>query len=86
MKADTRVNKVEHLLEIARSLEGTGIASCGNKYFANVEKLFIVPLLKGNASFIIVSSALLIFALKHHFMYRLLSSFSIINLQLYRNY
>ncbi|CAG9535781.1 unnamed protein product [Cercopithifilaria johnstoni] len=46
MKADTREKKIEHLLEIARSLQRTGIASCGNKYFANMKKLFIVPLLK----------------------------------------
>ncbi|VDK84101.1 unnamed protein product [Onchocerca ochengi] len=46
MKADTIEKKVEHLSEIARSLRSTGVASCGDKYFANVKDLFIVPLLK----------------------------------------
>uniref|UniRef100_A0AAF5RVH9 Leucine-rich PPR motif-containing protein, mitochondrial n=1 Tax=Wuchereria bancrofti TaxID=6293 RepID=A0AAF5RVH9_WUCBA len=46
MKTDIVEKKVEHLLEIARSLQSTGIASCGDKYFANVKDLFILPLLK----------------------------------------
>ncbi|KAK6108420.1 hypothetical protein QQG55_32025 [Brugia pahangi] len=46
MKTDIVEKKVEHLLEIARSLQKTGIASCGEKYFANVKDLFILPLLK----------------------------------------
>lgn len=52
MKADTVEKKVEHLSGIARSLQKTGIESCGDKYFANVKDLFIVPLLKGNALFV----------------------------------
>ncbi|VDP12483.1 unnamed protein product, partial [Onchocerca flexuosa] len=46
IKADTIEKKVEHLSEIARSLRSTGVTSCGDKYFANVKDLFIVPLLK----------------------------------------
>uniref|UniRef100_A0A158Q792 Leucine-rich PPR motif-containing protein, mitochondrial n=1 Tax=Elaeophora elaphi TaxID=1147741 RepID=A0A158Q792_9BILA len=46
MEADTVEKKVEHLLDIVRSLRSTGIASCGDRYFANVKDLFIVPLLK----------------------------------------
>uniref|UniRef100_A0A915PYG6 Uncharacterized protein n=1 Tax=Setaria digitata TaxID=48799 RepID=A0A915PYG6_9BILA len=46
MKADTIEKKVEHFAEIVRSLQLTGVASCGDKYFANVKDLFVIPLLK----------------------------------------
>lgn len=56
MKVDTREKKIDHLLEIARSLQNAGIASCGSKYFANVKELFVIPLLKGN--WIVASSVI----------------------------